>query len=49
MKELVGVCNRCGKEVYCENGFLDGIHEGGELLCMLCALRRNKVKHMSAV
>ncbi|MFS0672250.1 hypothetical protein [Ornithinibacillus sp. 179-J 7C1 HS] len=36
MKELVGKCNSCGKEVYCENGFLNGVHEGGELFCMSC-------------
>ncbi|MBS3680234.1 hypothetical protein KGF86_08395 [Ornithinibacillus massiliensis] len=49
MKELVGICNRCGIEIYCENGFLDGHHDGGELLCKLCVLKGNKAKHMSAV
>ena len=25
MEELVGVCKHCGKQVYCRDGFLDGI------------------------
>lgn len=37
MKEFIGECQRCGKHVYCENGFFDGVHENGELLCNDCA------------
>ncbi|WP_230309241.1 hypothetical protein [Planomicrobium sp. YIM 101495] len=41
MRELIGTCKDCGKEVYCENGFLNGTHEDGELLCFSCAEERN--------
>ncbi|REE78914.1 hypothetical protein A8990_12342 [Paenibacillus taihuensis] len=39
MRELVGHCQRCGKAVYCEDGFLNGaIVEGsGALICSDCA------------
>ena len=38
MKELVGHCNECGKEIYCIDGFLNGIVERstGTLLCFDC-------------
>ncbi|WP_269083301.1 hypothetical protein [Ornithinibacillus contaminans] len=39
MEELVGKCSSCGKEVYCENGFLAGIYADGKLLCPTCAKR----------
>ncbi len=39
MKEHVGVCCLCGKDVYCLDGFLNGIVEaGGQLTCMECSL-----------
>jgi formylmethanofuran dehydrogenase subunit E len=37
MRELVGQCQECGKNVYCENGFFDGVQENGKLLCNDCA------------
>ncbi|WP_255259783.1 hypothetical protein [Lentibacillus sp. CBA3610] len=37
MRELIGECRSCGKNVYCENGFFDGVHEDGKLLCYDCA------------
>ncbi|WP_180960286.1 hypothetical protein [Neobacillus cucumis] len=37
MKELVGVCSECGKEVYCLDGFLNGVHTPNkELYCFDC-------------
>ncbi|GIO25967.1 hypothetical protein J43TS3_05780 [Ornithinibacillus bavariensis] len=36
MKELVGKCAKCNKEIYCENGFLNGVHENGKLTCFKC-------------
>lgn len=37
MRELVGTCRECGKAVYCENGFLNGILlPGHEYLCYPC-------------
>lgn len=39
MKEHVGVCYKCGKDVYCLDGFLNGIVEDdGQLTCMVCSL-----------
>ncbi|WP_168927233.1 hypothetical protein [Virgibacillus necropolis] len=37
MRELIGVCQSCGNNVYCENGFFDGYQENGKLLCDECA------------
>ncbi|WP_179860909.1 hypothetical protein [Bhargavaea cecembensis] len=37
MHELVGTCEACGKDVFCQNGFLNGVSEGGKLLCFECA------------
>ncbi|MFD1361548.1 hypothetical protein ACFQ4A_07750 [Lentibacillus salinarum] len=37
MRELIGQCQSCGREVYCENGFFDGVQENGRLLCYVCA------------
>ncbi|WP_269430744.1 hypothetical protein [Domibacillus enclensis] len=37
MKELVGTCAVCGKDIYCMDGFLNGVKENGELLCFPCA------------
>ncbi|KIO69750.1 hypothetical protein B4166_0350 [Caldibacillus thermoamylovorans] len=36
MRELIGECVSCGKYVYCENGFFNGVHEGGKLYCTRC-------------
>ncbi|WP_281250327.1 hypothetical protein [Virgibacillus siamensis] len=37
MRELIGACQACGKNVYCENGFFDGEQIDGRLLCNDCA------------
>ncbi|WP_449621874.1 hypothetical protein [Robertmurraya sp. Marseille-Q9965] len=37
MIELVGTCIRCNKNVYCTDGFLNGITlGGGRILCFSC-------------
>jgi len=37
MKELVGQCRVCGKDVYCRDGFLDGVvQENSFVLCFEC-------------
>lgn len=37
MKELVGQCRDCGKDVYCRDGFLDGVvQENSSVLCFAC-------------
>ncbi|WP_181833229.1 hypothetical protein [Bacillus taeanensis] len=37
MKELVGCCVSCGKEIYCQNGFLNGVIRDDQLLqCFPC-------------
>ncbi|MFD1039067.1 hypothetical protein ACFQ3N_11800 [Virgibacillus byunsanensis] len=37
VRELIGQCETCGKNIYCENGFFDGVHEDGSSLCNSCA------------
>ncbi|WLR51022.1 hypothetical protein LC040_17710 [Bacillus tianshenii] len=36
MRELVGKCEQCGKEIFCLDGFLNGVKEDGKLLCFEC-------------
>ncbi|HET7580702.1 MAG TPA: hypothetical protein VFK33_15600 [Bacillales bacterium] len=37
MKEYIGECKNCGKTIYCENGFLNGVLlPGHEYLCWAC-------------
>jgi hypothetical protein len=37
LKELVGRCSICGKELYCLDGFFNGIIlESKELVCFNC-------------
>lgn len=43
MVELVGLCVACKKEVFCRNGFLDGVvTEDKKLYCNDCARRTGK-------
>ncbi|MDC3416571.1 hypothetical protein [Aquibacillus salsiterrae] len=35
--ELVGNCERCGRKVFCENGFLNGVNENNQLFCFPCS------------
>lgn len=37
MHELIGLCTNCGKQVFCREGFLEGIHADGKLYCLECA------------
>ena len=38
MKEHVGLCQVCKKDVYCMDGFLDGyVDEDGKLICTDCS------------
>lgn len=37
MEEHLGRCSECGKEIYCRDGFLEGVHEDGRLYCFECA------------
>lgn len=42
MKELVGKCTSCQKDVYCRDGFLDGVlNDNGCLLCFHCATKES--------
>ncbi|WNQ09065.1 hypothetical protein MJA45_15565 [Paenibacillus aurantius] len=37
MKELVGHCVLCGRPVYCDSGFLDGVvRDDGKVQCRSC-------------
>lgn len=38
MRELVGYCSVCKKEIFCRDGFLDGVVDSnGNLLCFDCS------------
>jgi hypothetical protein len=37
MKELIGCCTVCGKEIYCLDGFFNGVHtDEGQIYCFDC-------------
>jgi hypothetical protein len=37
MNEIVGSCEKCGKKIYCLDGFLNGVHtKEGKVLCFEC-------------
>ncbi|MCZ8495440.1 MULTISPECIES: hypothetical protein [Priestia] len=36
MKEYVGICTVCQKNVYCLEGFLNGVVVEGKLVCFAC-------------
>jgi len=43
MEELVGTCSQCGKQVYCRDGFLDGIVMSDKtVLCFDCEEENRK-------
>jgi hypothetical protein len=43
MKELVGHCFICQKEVFCMDGFFQGeVSNSGETLCIICAEKKKK-------
>ncbi|RPF52264.1 hypothetical protein [Aquisalibacillus elongatus] len=42
MEELVGHCHSCEKPVYCENGFLNGVHEEQQLYCTDCYSKKER-------
>ncbi|WP_281252732.1 hypothetical protein [Halobacillus hunanensis] len=43
MKEHVGECSLCEKEIYCLDGFLDGeVSEDKTLYCFECAAKQEE-------
>ncbi len=42
MQELVGRCRECGKEIFCLDGFLNGVSENGRLVCFDCSERDDR-------
>jgi hypothetical protein len=43
MKELVGKCKCCSKEIYCLDGFFNGIHtKEKEIYCFECYEEKDK-------
>ncbi|WP_198546737.1 hypothetical protein [Alteribacter populi] len=36
MKEVVGNCSQCGREIYCMDGFLNGVYQDNHLYCFEC-------------
>ncbi|MFS0635579.1 hypothetical protein AB1K84_06715 [Mesobacillus foraminis] len=48
MKELVGECIQCGKEVFCLDGFLNGsVDDQQQLLCFECDGAEDMPKRVS--
>lgn len=43
MVEYIGKCVTCNKEVFCEDGFLNGVYENDELYCFSCAEENNEL------
>lgn len=42
-KEFVGICGVCEKNIYCHNGFLEGIvQEDHTLICFSCQSKINE-------
>ncbi len=38
MEEFVGTCTYCGKDIYCKDGFLNGVLDEEQMvLCYDCA------------
>ncbi len=45
MKEYIGCCLYCKKEIYCLDGFFNGVHtETKDLLCFDCFEKQEKQK-----
>lgn len=45
MKEHVGICQMCNKDVYCLDGFLNGIiDDEGRLTCLECLHKEKEEK-----
>ncbi|MCQ6276581.1 hypothetical protein JMM81_16840 [Bacillus sp. V3B] len=43
MKELVGTCCECGKNLYCLDGFFNGVlTAGGKTICFDCTKQKEK-------
>ncbi|CEI83354.1 hypothetical protein J18TS1_30020 [Oceanobacillus oncorhynchi subsp. incaldanensis] len=42
MKVYIGTCVTCNKEIYCKDGFLDGVNERGRLYCFTCSEERQQ-------
>ncbi len=43
MNEIVSKCSRCGKAIYCIDGFFNGIHTDDKItLCFTCAEENEK-------
>lgn len=42
MQEKVGVCNKCGKVLYCLDGFFNGVKEKEGIFCFACAEEEQK-------
>ncbi|WP_266095249.1 hypothetical protein [Gracilibacillus oryzae] len=41
MREYIGDCQNCGKEIYCENGFFNGVSVSDGYLCFDCEEENN--------
>jgi hypothetical protein len=49
MKELVGNCTKCGKEIFCLDGFFNGVHlDGNQIHCFNCVEKESKPTEQSS-
>jgi len=49
MRELVGNCTSCGKEIFCLDGFFNGILlEGNTVYCFNCAEKESNLPDQSS-
>ncbi|MBM7648291.1 hypothetical protein JOC78_001233 [Bacillus ectoiniformans] len=44
MREFVGKCEKCQKDIYCLDGFLNGMKIEGALLCFECGEEKSDFK-----
>ncbi|WP_197090995.1 hypothetical protein [Bacillus sp. FJAT-27231] len=42
MQEPVGTCKKCGKALYCLDGFFNGVKESGAVFCFDCSEEEEK-------
>jgi transposase len=45
MQDFIGTCDVCNENVYCENGFFDGVHVDGNLYCSNCGEKMDNDYH----
>ena len=44
MKELVGSCVQCGTDVFCHDGFINGVVTENGVICFTCQEKNEQLK-----